>query len=225
MRHTNLGRKIKAISYIALVIFLVVAYIFFKKIQNEYLAITTFSECVGAGYPVIPTYPEECKIPGKVFVNTSQTATKDTVTLATTTSKKNTDAKNISYDIEGENITLEEGEALSENKTIRYFGNELRLDIDGDDREDTLLLLTAQNSGSSTFYYLVAALNKEDEYVGTNGILIGDRITPKTTEFKNNEIVVNYLERKTEEPMNTKPSVMVSRHFKVVNETLTEITK
>ena len=54
---------------------------------------------------------------------------------------------------------------------------------------------------------------------------MGDRIAPHTTEWRNGEIVVNYADRKSDEPMTTKPSVGVSRYFRLENDTLIEIAK
>lgn len=227
-----MGRNLKLFFSILLVVFLVGAYLFFNQIQREYVAITTFQECIDAGYQVTGAYPEQCKIPGKVFTNTKQEASVDIIE-ATTSPEKNMNPKNSSYDIEGHVITLQNGESItsdqilesSAKKIVKYFGNELRVDIDGDTKEDTAFLLTTNNSGTGTFYYLVVALNKDGGYIGTNGVFIGDRIAPQTTEFRNGEIVVNYTDRKIDEPMSAKPTLGISRYFKVMNDTLVEIIK
>lgn len=233
MKKRTLKPAVKIFLYTLLVIFLFIAYLYFKQAQNKYLSITNFDECVSAGYQVLTTYPEQCKIPGKVFINTNQTAS--SITLSTTTDIiKKINPKNTSYDIEGEIYSLDNGVAIkveqidntSSTTTIKYFGNELRVDVTGDKKEDSAFILTSESSGSGTFYYLVVAiLNDNGKYDGTNGVLIGDRIIPKTTEFRNGEIVVNYLDRKIEEPMSKKPMVLTSRYFKVSNDTLIEITK
>lgn len=217
--------KLKLVLYIILIIFLIGAYLFFKQIQKEYISITTFQECIDSGYPVLATYPEQCKIPGKIFINTTQVASKEIDDKKIVTPEKNMNPKNTSYDIEGEHISLENGKAVLVDKTINYFGNELRTDINGDGKEDTALLLTVTSPGTGTFYYLVVAINKDGGYLGTNGALIGDRIAPQTTELRNGEIVVNYTERRINEPMSVKPSIGKSRYFKVVDNTLVEISK
>ncbi len=233
MKKRTLKRSVKIFLYLLLIFFLFASYLYFKKAQNKYLSITNFDECVSAGYQVLTTYPEKCKIPGKIFINTNQTAS--SLTLSTTTNIiKKINPKNTSYDIEGKTYTLNNGNVVqveqidntSSTTTINYFGNELRVDINNDNKEDSAFILTNNNSGTGTFYYLVVALlNKNGEYEGTNGVLIGDRIIPKSTEFKNGEIVVNYLDRKIEEPMITKPTVLTSRYFKVSDDILVEISK
>lgn len=142
------------------------------------------------------------------------------------------DYKNISYQIEGENILLKNGLAEKESapgsasKTItRYFGNEVRGDFNNDTKEDVAFLLTQSGGGSGLFYYIATALGKDGGYVGTNTIFIGDRIAPQTTEFRNGEIIVNYADRKADESMAETPSIGVSRYFIIQNNTLIEIKK
>ncbi len=139
------------------------------------------------------------------------------------------DYKNISYEIDGQKITLKNGTAeneiipLSSSKKItKYFGNEVRADFNGDGLTDVAFLVTQNNGGSGTFFYIVAALNTPKGYIGTNAILLGDRIAPQTTEFRNEEIIVNYADRKPNEPMTSIPSVGTSKYFKVSNGKLDE---
>jgi len=43
--------------------------------QQRMLSITNFEECAAAGYPVMESYPEQCRTPdGRLFVNEQQTA-------------------------------------------------------------------------------------------------------------------------------------------------------
>jgi hypothetical protein len=75
------------------------------------------------------------------------------------------DYMNAAYIVDGRPITLTNGVSAIEAapgsaSTIvtRYFGNELRKDVDGDGREDIVFLLTQATGGSGTFFYVVAAL-------------------------------------------------------------------
>ena len=97
--------------------------------------------------------------------------------------------------------------------------------LNGDKTEDIAFLITNSSGGSGTFYYVVAAVLEADGYRGTNAMLLGDRIAPQTTEFRNGEIIVNYADRKAGEPMTTPPSVGVSKYFKITNNRLVEIKK
>ena len=114
------------------------------------------------------------------------------------------DYKDAEYTIDGQRVTLGDG--------TRYFGNEVVTDLNADGREDIAFLITHDAGGSGTFYYVVAALNTERGYVGSAGLLLGDRIAPQTTEVSQNPnhkgvIVVNYADRAPGEPMTARPSI------------------
>ena len=160
-----------------------------------------------------------------IFIITKKEAPKDYTIIS------NNDFKNISYTIEGQQITLKNGFAENEiapgsaSKNItKYFGNEAKADLDGDGLKDVAFLITQDIGGSGTFYYLVAAINIKDGYVGTNAVFLGDRIAPQTTEFKDGNIIVNLAKRLPNEPMTNTPSIGVSKYFKVIDNKLTEVT-
>jgi len=141
------------------------------------------------------------------------------------------DYKNISYEIEGQIVLLKNGIAESEvtpapasaSKIItKYFGNEVKGDFNQDGLEDVAFLLTQDRGGSGTFYYVVVAQAIKNGYQGTNAVFLGDRIAPQTTEFRNGEIIVNYAERKSDEPFTVQPSVGVSKYLKIVDARLVE---
>lgn len=92
--------------------------------------------------------------------------------------------------------------------TVRYFGNELWHDIDGDGADDVVFLITQETGGSGTFFYLVGALQKEKGFVGTHAVYIGDRIAPQpVTAGDGRQVVVNYVDRVPGAPMSEAPSV------------------
>jgi heat shock protein HslJ len=127
--------------------------------------------------------------------------------------------RDATYVIEGRAVTLVGGISETEaapgsaSKVVtRYFGNEVTHDFDGDGREDTVFLLTQQTGGSGTFYYVVAALNKKEGYVGSQALFLGDRIAPQTTEMSQNSrqkdvLIVNYADRAPGESFSNRPSV------------------
>ena len=132
---------------------------------------------------------------------------------------ENDDYKNISYEIEGQTKTMKDG------TSTRYFGNNAFGDLNGDGMEDVAFILTHDFGGSWIFYYVAVALKNTNGYLGTNALLLGDRIASQTTEIRNGEIIVNYAERKLNEPMTANPSVGISKYFKVVDARLTEVMK
>ena len=140
------------------------------------------------------------------------------------------DEKNATYIIEGQTVTLINGSAetsvtpgSAEKVETKYFGNETIGDFNGDGAPDIAFLLTQDPGGTGTFFYVAAALKTANGYQGTNAILLGDRIAPQTTEFKNGMIIVNYAERALSDPMTAQPSVGVSKYFKIIDGNLIEI--
>jgi heat shock protein HslJ len=123
--------------------------------------------------------------------------------------------KDATYVIDGKVVKLVNGMAETEaapgsaSKIVtKYFSNEAKVDFNNDGREDVVFLLTQETGGSGVFYYVVAALNKETGYEGSQGLLLGDRIAPQTTEIgDSNLVIVNYADRKAGEGFSVKPSV------------------
>lgn len=123
--------------------------------------------------------------------------------------------KDATYVIDGQLIQLVDGIAQTpaapgsaSQITTRYFGNEVEHDFDGDGTLDVTFLLTQETGGSGLFYYVVAALNKEGGYVGSQGFLLGDRIAPQSVGMGTGKIiVVNYADRKLGENFAVEPSV------------------
>ena len=100
------------------------------------------------------------------------------------------DYKKAEYIISGQKTKLGDG-------VFTYFGNEVKTDLNKDGRMDTAFLITQKKSDGALWYFLVGALNTADGYVGTQGVLIGDRISPQSTNMntqagKEDQIVVNY---------------------------------
>lgn len=137
------------------------------------------------------------------------------------------DFKNAEYLIAGQRVRLVNGSAESEaapgsaTKIVtKYFGNEIKTDLDGDGLEDIAFILTQNTGGSGTFFYAVAALDTAQGYVGSDGYLLGDRIAPQSTNLSQNPrhkyvVVFNYADRAPGEPMTVQPSVGKSAYLKL----------
>jgi hypothetical protein len=80
-------------------------------------------------------------------------------------------------------------------------------DLDGDGDEDTALVLIHAPGGSGTFYYVAAAINAGGRSQGTNAVLLGDRITPKDLAIRNRTVVVDFADRRPDEPFSVTPSI------------------
>lgn len=139
------------------------------------------------------------------------------------------DYKDAGYEVGGRWLRLTNGVSEIEpapgsaSKVVtRYFGNEARGDLNGDGVEDVGFLVSQTAGGSGTFYYAVAALRTSEGWVGTNGVLLGDRVAPQTTQIENGLLVVNYAERRAGEPMSTQPSQGVTKRLRVAGGKLVE---
>jgi len=113
-----------------------------------------------------------------------------------------TDPRNGTYIIAGEVVILKNGvsEVTTPNSNVkvvtRYFGNELKTDLNLDGTEDMFFLLTQETDGGEASFYGVGALATSTGYVGTHAVLIGNRIAPQsTTKGEGNMVVVNYAVR------------------------------
>lgn len=225
-------QSVKTIVHSALIIALVTAYVFFRKAQEEYLAITTFEQCVEAGYPVITTYPEECKIPGKVFTNTEQIASEKQPEIESVEPHEVIkDYKNSSYSIDGQRVVVKDGTGVSRQLAttsvalVTIVSNEITADFDDNNFMDTSVILKVDGGNTGTFYYFALSLGSSTGNSGTNSIFIGDRILPKSTVFTNGEFTLSYYDRGLREPASNKPTKLMTRKFKLINGTLTEILK
>jgi len=138
------------------------------------------------------------------------------------------DYKNVTFKISGEPVTLNGGIAEAytslggDSKTVvRYFGNEVVHDVDGDGVEDVVFLVSQEVVGSKVFFYAVGALKRGDGYVGTHAVYIGDRIAPQSTESGEGRLVIiNYSDRAPGEPLTAQPSIGESLHLLLDTETL-----
>jgi heat shock protein HslJ len=138
------------------------------------------------------------------------------------------DHRNAEYQIEDRRVTLVDGRAEAPAApgsatmlVTSYFGNEARADLNGDGRDDVVFVLTQELGGSGTFYYVVAALAENDRYVGSRGLLLGDRIAPQSVEIDSNGIItVSYADRAPGESFTTPPSVGKSIRLKLDAESL-----
>ncbi len=133
--------------------------------------------------------------------------------MTTATLTKNFDE--VTFLVSGVPITLVDGVATATTNldgasetVVRYFGNVLEHDIDGDGAQDAVFLVTQETGGSGTFFYAVGALKRDEGYLGTSAVYIGDRIHPQTiTPGDGREVVVNFAERLPTEPMAARPSM------------------
>lgn len=129
---------------------------------------------------------------------------------------------NATYVIENQSITLTNG--LSNKEIVPGSSSKIETkkwnepiigDLNNDGTDDATFILTQESGGSGIFYYVVVAINDQvdKKIIGTNVILLGDRIAPQNMSIENGVILVNYADRKKDEPMTTSPSIGISKYF------------
>lgn len=149
---------------------------------------------------------------------------------ADSTDRPAIDPMNATFIIEGDTIRLVNGHyeahavpgSATRTKTI-VFGELAKGDLTGDDTEDVAMIVSHDPGGSGTFYYVVGATNSDGGYLGTNGVLMGDRIIPQSVAIRDGVIIARYLDRHLGESMSTTPSVERSKHLILEEGRLTEV--
>lgn len=124
------------------------------------------------------------------------------------------------YMIDGQALTLRDDQAAAApvagaaGKTLaRIFGEPVHGDLDGDGVADAALLLVVTSGGSGTFYYLAAAFNRAGAFVGSEAILLGDRIAPQQLSIRHGLVVANYAERLAGQAMTVPPSQGMTKYL------------
>jgi hypothetical protein len=192
------------------------------KDSNIMSAVCNESEIMDAGFEYVITLEGTQKIFNNPIESCKKTfdildgMVRDADAMAQNPATAGFDAKNGTYVIEGKTITLKNGESQTEAApnsatkiTTKYFGNHVVGDFNGDGTKDVAFLLTQETGGTGTFYYVVAALKKENKFTVTNAVFVGDRIAPQSTFFsqQTGELHVAYATRATGDPMTKKPSL------------------
>lgn len=178
-----------------------------------------------------------CTIPGMSGTSTSPTPqpTPPPAVLPTNPTtvpglKPGSSPADTTYMIEGQPVKLTDGKSevpipgSSTVVTTEMFGEPTTGDLNGDKIPDAAVILVQSPGGSGTFFYVAAALAQADgTYLGTNAILVGDRIAPQTTSIAIQTITFNYATRAEGEPMTAQPSQAVSAYFQVLNGALLQL--
>lgn len=108
-------------------------------------------------------------------------------------------------------------------KTKIWLGKERVLgDLDGDKMQDAAVTLIVDSGGSGLFTYLSAIISRDEKSKPLDSVLIGDRIIVKSLLIKKREVLIEFLTRKTDEPMTVKPCVKVTKRFTVRDGRLVE---
>lgn len=192
-------------------------YVYFSDLQKKYQAIQSYNDCVQAGYPILESYPQQCKIPGKRFVNELQlvrSANDESVSLKVSSSSlalSKEDPRNTRYILEGKIVALKDGlgsiifhEGAS-STPVRYFDHEATFDMNNDSVKDVAFLLQAESELGTTLYYVALALSDtvSGGHKGVNALFVGENISPQSVTTSNGIISVSFTENKTKKQKTT----------------------
>lgn len=130
------------------------------------------------------------------------------------------DYKNAIYRLAGKDVTLLEGqhaqpvaEGSAEQDVTRVVEPPAHAVGKLGGRAAVAVFLSEDGGGSGTFYYVALVFN---DGRGTT-FQIGDRIQPTGIAINGDDLIVSYLDRKTDEPMAVPPTVPRERHFAYMN--------
>lgn len=140
-----------------------------------------------------------------------------TPTPTTSESARTMYALNLTYEVDGELVSLVDGKATTpagRGETItENFGAPVYGDM-GLGKDSALMFLAQETPGTGVFFYVVATYpDVTGGYLGTNAVFIGDRIAPQNIRVINGVAEVNYADRKKGEPMSAEPSVGVTKYL------------
>ncbi len=130
-------------------------------------------------------------------------------------------AKNGTYLIDGELVTLVDGRAETEiapdsasKDVTKYSDQYIVTDINNDGIQDIAFFLSQESGGSGTFYYVAAQMSSAEGYQGSDAFFIGDRIKPKDLYIdgeNTNNIIAFYSDRKPGESLSANPTVDMNK--------------
>ena len=136
---------------------------------------------------------------------------------------------NMEYTIEGRRVQFRDGVASHViagsslvAKTILVEPT-LYTDLNNNGSEDAVVILADQPGGSGTFYYFGAVTTREGTTFVSSLKSLGDRIQVQSLTRADDVIELKYLQRATNEPFSTDPSIETIRRFRWNGSALIEI--
>ncbi len=183
-----------------LFIALVISYQYFHNVQTKYLSITTFKECVDAGFSVQKSYPEKCVMSGKSFINPLQSESNKQIQKIKDTAVSV--YKDLDYIFDGQKIQFKAGvgsfpgnTALRQSSSsFEILGSPFLYDINDDTILDsTFLVRETKYNQNRSLYYISSAISLKDGFTGLNAVYVDYAVATSTLLFKNGEIVLQYL--------------------------------
>jgi uncharacterized lipoprotein YbaY len=95
-------------------------------------------------------------------------------------------------------------------------------DLNGDGSPDAAMSIIMNSGASGVFTFVAAVINNAGIAQPADVVLIGDRITLSNLVITDGALMVNYLDRKPDEPMSARPSVPMTKVFTLKDGKLVE---
>lgn len=142
------------------------------------------------------------------------------------------DPLNTTYIIQGQEVTLTNGASsepaapgsASTIDTTVWSDNYPTGDLTANGKTDAAVILVQNTGGSGEFFYVAASLTTDVGTLGTNAVLLGDRIAMQNYSINDGIILVNYAVQAEDAAMSDTPSEAMSKWFKVESGILIEVT-
>lgn len=125
---------------------------------------------------------------------------------------RRSDVRNATFSIDGMEVKLKNGQVRKgtdskfPEREIYIARKEIKGDINNDGISDAVVILAVNGGGSGTFLYAAAVISAGTRLVGTNAILLGDRIKITGIEIAGGVIVINYLSHPEGSPLGSEPT-------------------
>jgi len=195
-----------SIFLLILVVSLCFSYVYFKKAESGYRAITSFEMCIEAGYSIAQgIYPEECVMPGKKFRNTKQVQPSTQIamtenTFATSTINQN-DYRNLTY-YAGEDVlylvngigVLKGDPATKRGTTTLVVASSALFlaDLNKDSVQDFIFIMQGTTTLNVPVTYLSAAVSLHNGFSGINLVRLPALVASSSFIYKNGGVSLIY---------------------------------
>jgi hypothetical protein len=144
------------------------------------------------------------------------------IDVSSDTTVQRPDPSNATFVIEGNEVTFKKGKAevdvdgtgLTQEMSITdiiTYG-----DINNDKKDDAaFIIVTTSPISGALNSYIAAYVSGPVRYKSTDTVAIGTQVSPKSVSIKNGVVIVNYLDRKSDEPLAADPTVEKTKSFRL----------
>ncbi len=173
------------------------SYLYFRSVHMNYMTILSFDDCIKAGFPSLKTYPETCRIPGKLFTNESQKQSDYTPPTSSSTETLASSYKNLSYFVDGQKLKMTEGIgifAASTSKQITFRATDaISFFKKATNTEYGFFLAIREDTPTKQqSYYLGSATSLYFSFTGLNFLFLDTSVSSVMFEYDDDILTVTY---------------------------------